>query len=45
MDEFDRDGTVLQTNKGAIAGARIRVKDHFNQSRKPAKSELPMNNF
>ena len=39
--DFDRDGTVVQTNKGAIAGSGVHVDDlNFNQSR---ESEVPMN--
>ena len=41
--DFDRDGTVMQTNKGAIAGSGVHVDDfNFNQSR---ESEVPMNYF
>ena len=41
--DFDRDGTVMQTNKGAIPGSGVHVDDfNFNQSR---ESEVPMNYF
>lgn len=44
--DFDRDGTMVQTNKGAISGSEIHVDDlNFIKSSGPAESKLPIDFF